>query len=510
MRPSLARAPRLVLAFAIAALLAFAVTLAALALRAPVWLALPLASTTLLAAPKVARRLPTALDDAAARRPSLAILTIVVAVLAVAQVARLAIFMHDAHRFQYSVLPWDTSARQHSCFSAYVIAADRERHGQGNIYERPDDVEYDRYAAWTAPFEPDGYLYPPTFLPIPLLALHATDDFFALRRAWFAFELALLVIAILVVGRVVSGTDRPLRGLPALAICAAPPVLLTLQFGNFQLAAYLLAMLAVVAIERERPIIGGATLGVLALAKVFPGVLVLPLLARRRWRALSAMMGAAVVIVALTLFMVHGQTIRNFFDHMLPRLAGGRVPSLKQEDPTRRLQLVGVNFAMLGLVLKLHTLGVPHTGPMVGDAVGWLFTLATVVLVVSAAARARGPMAVAQVSLAALVLAATRSPFLPSAYATIGALWLITLVAAEQGFRRAPGWAVLFVALSYIVPDDYPGLPPAMLRVWIGLVQQLAMFALAFYVLARHIILRPQPVVAGAPASPAVPAVSTT
>ena len=199
--------------------------------------------------------------------------------------------------------------------------------------------------------------------------------------------------------------------------------------------------------------------------------------------ALRSMAGSAAATVVLSLALVRMETFRAFVEYELPRLSHGDL--LFSGIPAEAgIRFAAVNFSVYGMVTKLRELGAPGLAPFVADAVTWVFTAAMVVLVWRAAARATSRAAVVQIGLAALVLAATRSPFVPSAYGALGALWLLTLLAADVAApRRAAAFAAAFVALSYVVPDAHPGFPPPPVRLVIGLVQQLAVFALAFAVL---------------------------
>jgi hypothetical protein len=72
-----------------------------------------------------------------------------------------------------------------------------------------------------------------------------------------------------------------------------------LQKGNIQLTVIALSMLAMVCFERRRWAAGGALLAFTTVSKLFPGLLVLYLLARRQWRALTAAMGIAYALATL-------------------------------------------------------------------------------------------------------------------------------------------------------------------------------------------------------------------
>jgi len=475
----------------VAALIAPAVALGARAAGAPRWLALALTALTFCGVPPLARRLPRTLDGLARRSRALTVVWCLVALAAVAQTARLAVFMDAPSRTAYSVLPWDTFWRVHSCYSAYVIAADRVRHGDYAIYQMPMPDAVARYEAAFAPLGLDDYLYPPTFLVLPRLGLTLSDNVFVLRRAWFAIEIALLALGLGLVARMAGGWQGLRAGLLAPAVWAATPILLTLQIGNVQLATYAVGMLALVAIQAGQAAVGGVLIAVLATGKLYPGILVVPLLARRQWRPVIWTGVLAAGIAAIALAIVTPETFRAFAAS-LPSMSHGDLFFPPSIDDANRARLASVNFSVFGLVMKLRQLGVPHLGPRVADAIGWIYTLVFLVLLWRASVRAPAGLRLTQVWLAALVLAAARSPFVPSAYGAIGAFWLFTLLAAENSQRRR--WFVCiagFLTLVYVVPDGHVGFPSQGARLTIGLIQQLIVFGVGLFVLAREAVGQP-------------------
>jgi hypothetical protein len=113
----------------------------------------------------------------------------------------------------------------------------------------------------------------------------------------------------------------------------------------------------------------------------------------------------------------------------------------------------------------------------------------------------------AQVWLGLLNLASFRSPFVPDAYALVGTLWLLTLLAAEGHWRTtgrlalAVAGAATFVVLDgNVLPDPVPS--------WIvmgSLVVQLSMIALNLVAaIAPGRGPRPQPMAAAPVVAPAV------
>jgi hypothetical protein len=188
--------------------------------------------------------------------------------------------------------------------SFYWTAADHLLHGEP-IYSA---------AQLSGPYAPqgqDGFLYPPPFaaLAIPLVWV-APQGARVAEWLWSALGLAILVIATLAVLRSGRLDERfPLlrgRGRWLLIAAAAtfPPVIGELSIGNVHLLLLGLFALAWLGIRRGDATgdwMAGIGLGVAAVIKVFPGVLLLWLLVTRRYRAAVAMVVAAAVLVLATL-----------------------------------------------------------------------------------------------------------------------------------------------------------------------------------------------------------------
>ena len=118
------------------------------------------------------RWVPEAVPGARQRRPVVAGLWVLAALLALGQVGRLSAFMAEPDWVWGSVVP-DPLVADHACLSAYVVAADLSRRGTPNLYDErfypafagdaakllaPGDVR--NLGAWME----DPFEYPPPFL----------------------------------------------------------------------------------------------------------------------------------------------------------------------------------------------------------------------------------------------------------------------------------------------------------------------------------------------------------
>ncbi len=380
--------------------------------------------------------------------------------------ARLSTFMLDETRVDLSVLPNRAFFRAHSCLSAYTEAARLAPTG-ANIFDVAQYSDPARpgqnMARFIGTFEVDLYQYPPAFLVLPRAAVAAGLEFLTIRRVWFAIQSVVLFAAMVQLARWIGGSSGLLVLLLVPIVWLSPTTRLGLQLGNFQLTAFPLAVLAMIAFERGRAGRGGVALGFPVVSKIFPGVLGVLLLVERRWRAIAWTVVWSAAFTAAAWLMVGSVPFVDFFRYQLPRIESGQAfPWMEAADAA------AINYGVHGLVIKLRFLGLPWTGPVAASRIASLYAVVLVPLAFVAAWRlhalASGPvdperlrLRKAQVWLGLLSLASFRSPFVPDAYALVGTLWLLTLVAAE-GHWQARGriFLVFAGAAAMVVLDGGP------------------------------------------------------
>ncbi|HEY8551466.1 MAG TPA: glycosyltransferase 87 family protein [Vicinamibacterales bacterium] len=374
------------------------------------------------------------------------------------QLGRLAVFMVDANRMAFSIRPNDPFFREHCCFSAYAEAARFTLEG-GNVYDerryvppgRPGERPPGRYIGT---LRVDPYHYPPPFLLLPRALRPAAPAFHQMRALWFALQVLVFAGAVVVIAGWLGGPAGAWTLAGGLLVLLLPTTAFGLQQGNFQMTATPLALgsLALLAGGRQAP--GALGLAYAALSKIFPGVLVVMLVAARRWRAAAWTAGAGVLLLVLTVGVLGPQPFRDFVGYELPLIADGRA-----FPQTERPQVVPSNLSMYGLTVKLRLLGVEA----LDQRTGLLLTSVYGLLVLAIAAWAgwrvpwtdtttAGRLRLLQLALALLGLASFRSPFVGAAYGMTSTLWLLTLLAAGAGSGRTRGaWLLGAVALSLVV-----------------------------------------------------------
>jgi hypothetical protein len=402
----------------------------------------------------LARRLPRRLDELARAHRVAAVVWTVLAVAGAANLARMSYFMIDADATRASAIPGDDFYEHHNCLTAYYRAAVVDRAGAANVYEptlyfgRDEDPPS---VGMIGPFNVDPYEYPPPFLAAVRGALAVSNDFMTWRAAWFGLEVLLLIAALVALAAWIGGNEGLYALLLAPSVLFCAPVLLTLQVGNFQLAAIAIAVLALVAIERGRNVLGGSLLATITVFKVFPGLLLVYLLARRRWRASLTMVVASIALLALSVVVVGFDPFRTFVTFQLPRMSNGAAfPWLQDFVPA-----IAQNHSIFGIVVKLRAAGVPGMTFGVASKVAWVYSIVAVAIAwVLGRSTERDRGAEALVWLGLLQLATLRSPFAPDVYAVIAPLWIIALLVPRVQIRGrivlAAAWIVLCGAVALL------------------------------------------------------------
>lgn len=413
------------------------------------------AAVTSFLLPRLYARLPTTLDGLAKRHKILFAVYAVLALAAVVKTAQLSIFIGDSTRVDQQVIPREKFLETHSCLTAYVHADELSRKRVDNLYAERFWLGSHGFPPAPAgsdnpysPFLLDYYAYPPPFLLImaPLAAL--SGDFAAQRALWFGCNGLLLAVGLWSVARWLDGpsTHRVLLLTPI--FFGSLPVLATLQVGNFQIAVVVISVLAMLAFQRDRPVIGGALLAFAILSKVSPGVLGIVLLAQRRFRSAAWTAAFGVFFLALSVLTLGVNPMRSFLTYVLPRLGSGAAFAFMDDTPFNIL----TNMAPFGLPFKIQLMGLDVGDPWVlARRIGRTYSVLLAILAVVAARRPADRRTQAVIWMSLLVLAALQSPFAPG-YVTIGLLWAITLLSASVRTLRGGISLVLLWLLLTIFP----------------------------------------------------------
>jgi len=385
----------------------------------------------------------------ARRHPIVATLWVALLLAASWQTARASLYANDVTQPRYSVVPGDPFRVEHCCLTAYAEAA-RFAADQRPVYDR-EAYRPGGQPRRIGPLTVDPYHYPPPFLFFPSAVRLVAPDFFDTRRVWFGLQVVVLGGSLLTLAWWVGGEEGRRVALLAAAAWAAPHTFLALQTGNFQTTAIALALLGCLLARSARTGSGAFLLALAALAKIFPGVLVLHVLAWVRWRltALIAVSSLTIVLLAAAVFGV--DTYVQFVRDELPRmLSGASFPQTEQPGSAP------VNLSFYGLTVKLRGLGVTWLDQATGKALTRVYTLAIVGLALAtgwALRQTRTPidprhrLRLAMLWLAILNFAALLSPFVGVAYGSVGTVWMAILLVAAAEAPRQRAYALLAFVL---------------------------------------------------------------
>jgi hypothetical protein len=420
-------------------------------------------------------RLPRSIDRWPSTHRLLALFWILASLLAILQIGQLSAFMDGTRSDGFSpVLEPDAYYSRYSSLTAYVHATTLARARVSNIY----DIAL--YNGRSGPFKVDQFLLPPPSL-LPIQATeHITRDFFSVRRLWFVLGATAAIAAAVALGAWVE-PDAAMR---LIALCPllllAPPIVLTHQIGNYQAPAIALALLGMVWIERRHSAIGGAALAFATAAKVFPGILIVWLLATRRWRAVAWTAAFLLLLAGLSAATVGVAPFREFLDYTLGRLAAGNAFANFEETAS-------INQSVFGFVQKLQAIGVSAMTRDVGAMLSWAYTVTLLVTTALIAIRGRRTTHANEAArwLALLNLASFRSPFLPDLYGMYGTVWLLIVLSADRAStRRDWMWAgSAFVALSIVQAPWINPIPVPAIMI-LALVQQVCLVVVNLFALA--------------------------
>jgi hypothetical protein len=440
-----------------------------------------------------AKRLPVSLDGAFGRTPWKATAWTLLALLAVFEVGQLSAFSTDIESGWYLTTD-DEWWSHHMCMSAYVYAAELHERGEENIYGfrhypgASQEAKPESDVGHLQRFIEDPYQYPPPFLLLPLGGLSLTNDFFVIRSVWFAVHVLLLGGITAVLARWVGG-ERGRAALWALpAAVASVPLLNTLAYGQVHILMVLIAVLAMVCLDRGRVVLGGGLLATAILAKIFPALLLLPLIARGAWRSVVSCLAWCVGLSCVAWVVLGNTPFVAFVSYALPRIASGEAFDFESVWPEFGHDLLVMNLSVTRVGTKLAELGVigSHEG-----LTTWLPRVFAVLLVLGAffgarRRRSRGSRVLFWLGLLAVAPIQGGAGF---DYVVAPSLWMLAFAAVEmkRGLGRRVVLSICWIPLVLLLgTQPMPDRIPAPWDLIGGLAQTIIMVGLsAWAVLGR-------------------------
>ncbi len=427
----------------------------------------------------LAPRLPVALNEIRKRKPWLSAVWLILGIAALVQTVRLSVFMIDPALSQFSIFPGDKWHIEHCCLTAYNESARLVVEGEKNIY---DPQNY--FNRKESGFNVDLYHYPPPFLLLPIMVRAAAgNDFLSVRAIWFALNALTLLLAISVVIYRLE-PERRLRVIgSAPLVWFSMPVMAGLQMSNVQIMVVSISIIAWALFPRKA-VFGGALLAMSSVAKIFPGILFIYLLARRKWREVLWTGGIAAGLILLGFLVVGTLPFQTFMEYELPRLSSGEAFS----RPFSRPFAVAKNMAPFGIPLKLGELGVPGMTIGTGRIVSMIYVLGVISLAFwSSRRQPRSATESFSVWLSLLSLGTLASPFAPANYVLVSLILLVCLDGEIFHLRSA-----LIIWLLICIPFFFSREAPFLLQVILNLPAQVLAIGIPVFILWRAGIKYPK------------------
>jgi hypothetical protein len=240
---------------------------------------------------------------------------------------------------------------------------------------------------------------------------------------WFALTVLSLMMAIgSIIYRLEPEGRLRMIGMAPLIWCSLP-VLTGLQMSNVQIIVVSISIIAMVLFPLNKPG-GGILLAMSTVAKIFPGILIVFLLAQRKLREVLWVAVFAAVLTLIAFVVVGPNPFHAFINYELPRLSSGEAFG----RPFLREFAIARNMAPFGIPLKLGELGLPGMTLEVGRIVSSVHLLMVLILAVWAGRqKQRSNIETISVWISLISLGTLVSPFAPVNYVLVSLVLLVCL-----------------------------------------------------------------------------------
>jgi hypothetical protein len=326
-------------------------------------------------------------------------------------------------------------------------------------------------------FNVDPYHYPPPFLLLPITARTVVgESFLDLRMLWFAISVLSLMTAIgFMIYRLEPEGRMRLIGMAPLIWCSMP-VLAGLQMSNVQIIIISISVIAMAFFSINRPL-GGLLIAMSTVAKIFPGILFVYVIAQRKFREAIWIVGF-VILLSLTAFLVVGSNpFKAFIEFELPLLSSGEAFS----GPFSNAFAVARNMAPFGIPLKLGWLGVPGMNLEIGRIVSSVHLLMVLILAFwSGRQKPRSSTEAVSIWISLIALGSLVSPFAPATYVLVAVVLLVCL-----NRELFPVWTALSMWIVVCFPFFISREAPFFIQALCHLPAQFIAIAVPAYTLYR-------------------------
>lgn len=394
----------------------------------------------------------------------------------IVQTARLSSWVTDPNE-EWWIGTDDPVFSKHMCMTAYIYAADLNRQGAENVYDKSHypglNPEANVHTTIKNISPEDPYQYPPQFLLLPRLAIAMTDDFEIIKIFWLFLQFLFFGFVAWKVARFIGGDIGLTAALIIPLLLISFPVLSNMQFGQFHLMSILMAIAAMMWFAQGKHALGGASLAFAVLSKVAPGVLIIYLVVQKRWKELGWTLGFIGIFSLLALAVVGPKPFVAFINYQLPNIQNGSAFAFAEVWPEYRDLFIALNQSPYAFIFKLGALGVPGMTLSVANMTHLFYSIVVLIIAIFASRMKGSQYKQLLIWLALLNLAALVSKGAWGDYISIGTLWMMTFMIKEMFSsvrqRIIMGICVIFMFLS-LGAMPLPGLDnPTLLIILAGI-----------------------------------------
>ncbi len=375
--------------------------------------------------------LPEWLDGVSRRYPIRSILWVVLALLMLTQTARLSSWVTDSSE-EWWITTSNPFYAQHMCMAAYIYAADLNRQGVDNVYDlshypglNPEAEVHTTLENFTPD---DPYLYPPQFLLLPHFAISLTNDFELIRIFWLLIQIVVFGLIMWTIMRFIGGKRAVIAAFLIPALYISFPFLSDLQYGQIHMMAIFLAVAAMIWFKQGKYVIGGTALSIAIFSKNAPGILLIYLLATKRWKEAGWTIGCCAAISLIAVAVIGTKPFYAFFNYQIPNLQSGASFAFAEVWPDYSDLLIACNQSPFSFIFKLKELGLPGMTLMVAKSTHMLYSLAVLVITLFASKLEGGKTKQFLIWLALLNLAVMVSKGAWGDYIPVGTLLAMILM----------------------------------------------------------------------------------
>ncbi|MCB1193730.1 MAG: DUF2029 domain-containing protein, partial [Leptospiraceae bacterium] len=341
------------------------------------------------------------------------------------------------------------------CLTAYIHGTILSQDPSMNVYDlkfvdaKPDD-SLPETAKQFKPFKLDAYGYPPPFLLFFILILLFTGNYFSIRAFVGGLSLIFAIFSIFMIAKTLGGIHEKRIYIFTPFLVSTPPMLITIQVGNFHLIAISLCLLIWVYSEKNKFSLSGTLLAIATISKIFPGLLGVLFIIQKQYRIILATIVAAIAICGISYIVFGSKIWHDFIFYHLPHVQTGRALSFMVDGD----QNIEFNLSPFGIPFKLAALGIFNFSWNEAKIFGNIFSIFLLGIGIIAGRKKGSPQFRLSTWIALVMFASLRSPFAGAFVILTVSFLLLILVSEVNSIQSIIFFILAYIAFSLPIPVE--------------------------------------------------------